>query len=147
MGSTPSWDALRERLAAELESLSEGEFVVVAEPEAAPGSSRGLFRRKPQTGPVRYVQFRDDGEWMYAECIGATLFGGDWEVSDDQHARLREAGWLAPGDDDPSGTQPAYPNYWALVPRADTGRLAGMGVGALAELGAAPTSLEWRRER
>lgn len=146
--STPAaWDDVRRRLRDLLTDLSQDEFVIVGEPSPEPGPPRGLLRRRPEPPPRRYVQFRDDGEWLYGECVGAALFGGDWEIGDEQHERLRAMGWLAPGDPDPSGTQPPYPNYWALRPRAEAGQMADQGVDALAELGADPATLEWQRDR
>ena len=89
---------------------------------------------------------RRDGDHWYAECVGATTFGGDWEVDDASHGRLRDLGWLVPGEDDPSGVQPSYPSYWKVLPRAEAGRAATMCSDALALLGADPSGLEWRRD-
>ena len=148
MGDPDEWAAVRNRLRHQLADLSADEFLVLGEPQQDPGPRRGLLRRRPEPPPSRYVQFRnDDGRWIYGECVGAALFGGDWEITEQQHALLRSLGWLAPGDDDPSGTQPSCPNYWALRPRAESAEMADMGVEALAILGADPATLEWRRDR
>lgn len=141
-----SWDDVRARLGAELLELDDGTFVVVEEPEPPRPPARGLLRRRPAAEPIRYAQVRRDGEHWYAECVGATSFGGDWDVDDTAHERLRALGWLAPGDDDPSGVRPSYPNYWKVLPRTEAGRAAALCSDALALLGADPSTLRWRRD-
>ena len=141
------WDVVRRRLEVELVDLAEEEFLVVGEPTPEPGPPRGLLRRRTPPPATRYVQVRRDGEHLYAECVGATSFGGDWEVQPAAHERLRGIGWLVPGEEDPSGVQPSYPSYWRLLPRAEAARAARMCADALAVLGADPATLEWRRDR
>lgn len=141
-----SWEDVRLQLARELLTLDGDEFVVVGEPEPPAAPARGLLRRRPAPAPTRYVQVRRDGEHWYAECVGATAFGGDWDVDDATHDRLRDLGWLVPGDDDPSGVQPSYPNYWRVLPRAEADRAAALCSRALELLGADPSTLEWRRD-
>lgn len=141
-----SWDDVRARLERELASLADGEFVVLGEPEPPRGPARGLLRRRPAPAPTRFVQVRRDGDHWYAECVGATSFGGDWDLEEVTHLRLRDLGWLVPGEDDPSGVQPSYPNYWKVLPRGEAGRAASICSDALALLGADPSTLEWRRD-
>ena len=114
-----SWHDVVRRLETELLTLGDEEFVVLGEPEPATAPARGLLRRRPRPAPTRYVQVRRSGGHWYAECVGATSFGGDWEVDPATDVRLRALGWLVPGDDDPSGVQPSYPNYWRVLPRED----------------------------
>lgn len=141
-----SWADVRRRLESDLLTLHDDEFVVLGEPEPAPAPARGLLRRRPAPAPTRYVQVRRDGEHWYAECVGAASFGGDWDVDEVTHARLRDLGWLVPGEEDPSGVQPSYPNYWTVLPRVEAGRAASLCADALALLGADPETLEWRRD-
>ena len=141
-----SWDDVRTGLERELLTLDGDEFVVVAEPEPPRPPARGLFRRQQAPEPTRYVQLRRDGDHWYAECVGAATFGGDWDINEVTHERLRDLGWLVPGEDDPSGVQPSYPNYWKVLPRAEAGRAATICSDALAILGADPSTLEWRRD-
>lgn len=82
-----------------------------------------------------YVQFRCAEGWVYAECIGSTAFGGQWPITGEQHEAIRSLGWLAPGDEDPTQTQPPFPNYWRTVPAARVLELVDLGVGALRILG------------
>lgn len=147
MTTTREWDQSYSRLRDILVDLSPDEFVVVSEPVEEPGPRRGLLRRRPEPPPVRYVQFRnDDGRWLYGECVGARLFGGDWEINEEHHQELRRMGWLAPGDPDPAGVQPSVRNYWVLLERGEASTLARMGIHALALLDADPGTLSWRRD-
>src|SRR5690606_18945269 len=125
-GRVTTWDDVRLRLHRDLATLDDREFVVVGEPSALPGPRRGLLRRRDRPAPTRYVQALRDGNHLLTECVGATLFGGDWEVDATTHERLGELGWLVPGDPDPSAWQPSYPNYWRVVERAEAARLAAM---------------------
>ncbi|NYD40534.1 TY-Chap domain-containing protein [Nocardioides panaciterrulae] len=152
-------EQVEKHLARTLADLGVNEFVIVGEPQPPAPPRTGLLRRRPAPPPSRYVQFRRDDEtaW-YGECVGATRFGGDWEVPEEVHDRLRSLGWLAPGDPDPTGTQPSYPHYWQCVttdPDRPSGHepgtdpateLARLGAAALDLLGVDPWSLTWRRE-
>ncbi|HEX5917975.1 MAG TPA: hypothetical protein VFY76_08980 [Nocardioides sp.] len=139
-----SWDDVRRRLEHEVAGLERDGFVVVGEPAAPAGPPRGLLRRRHQP-PSRYVQVRADGDGMlYAECVGATLFGGDWEVTPAQDDLLRSRGWYVPGQDNPWQVEQAYPNYFRYADVAATADLARACVDALAVLGVDPAGLVWR---
>jgi hypothetical protein len=135
------FDDLRRELAGRLAALSQGDALILGEPVEV--SKRRGFR-KQQVPPSRFVQFLRDPEHLYGECVGSTVFGGDWETSEADHQRIRALGWLAPGDPDPSGTRPGYPNYWCCLPESQADELATMAIGALDVLGAEPAALEWR---
>ena len=142
-----SWDDVRRRLEDELIDLVDEEFVVVGEPQPPAEPRQGLLRRRARPDPTRYVQVRRAGEHLVTECVGAASFGGDWEVDEPTHDRLRALGWLVPGDPDPVGVAPSYPNYWSALPRSEAAHTAAMCAGALEILGADADSLEWRRDR
>lgn len=139
-----SWDDVRRRLEEELVTLGPDDFVVVGEPDAPAEPRRGLLRRRASTPPRRYAQVRHDGDLFYAECVGATRFGGEWPVTDDQHGRLRELGWFVPGEGNPWDHAVSYPNYFCFDVPAQAARLAGLCATSLELLGAEPASLEWR---
>jgi hypothetical protein len=140
----PTWDSVRTDLVRELSRLQDREFVVLGDPLTRTGPTGLLRRRKPLPG--RYVQFLRMGDTLSGECVGATSFGGDWDISPDQDARIRSLGWYAPGE--MPDTEPGYPNYRHDVPRDQADRLADMGVQALTVLGVQPGgSLELRRDR
>jgi hypothetical protein len=139
-----SWDDVRRRLEHEVAGLETGAFVVLSEPAPPPGPPRGLLRRRDQL-PSRYVQVRaDDDAVLYAECVGSTSFGGDWDVTPAQDDLLRARGWYVPGQDNPWDVEQAYPNYFRYADATATADLARACVDALALLGADPSTLEWR---
>lgn len=137
-------DDLESTLAQEIGALGDRESLVVGEPAGQPGPRRGLLRRRTPPPPSRYVQYLRHHDTLFAECVGSRdHFGGDWPVTDDQHAALRSLGWLAPGDDDPTETQPHVPNYWWTDPSgSDVATAARLGAGALRVLGVDPAALE-----
>lgn len=141
-----AWDEVRARLAAQLADLADGELVVLGEPAGEPGPPRGLLRRRTPPPATRFVQVRRDEDQLYAECVGSTAFGGDWEVDDTTHERLRDLGWLVPGEVTASAMEPSYPAYWRLLPVSGAAELAGTCAGTLDALGADPSTLVWRRE-
>lgn len=141
-----AWRAVAERLAGTLDGLDDGGFVVLGEPEPAPPARRLRFGgRRAEAPGSRYVQVLRQGEWLQAECVGARLFGGAWELSAEQHDEIRALGWLAPGDADDLGTQPAYPNYWRTLPDSQRADVVALAVGALRVLGTRPEDLVWRQ--
>lgn len=142
-------DDLDSILAQEIGALGDGDSLVVSEPQGQPGPPRGLLRRRTPPPPTRYVQFLRHHDTLFAECIGSRdHFDGDWPITDAQHAELRALGWLAPGDDDPTETQPPVPNYWWTDPSgSDVATAARLGAGALELLGVDPASLEYVRNR
>ena len=142
-----TWADVAARLDAELTSLADGEFLVAGEPAAAPGPPRGLLRRRTPPPPRRYVQVRVADDWAYAECVGAARFCGEWPATPGQHDALRALGWLAPGDEDPTGTAPAYPNYWRTVPGSELPTLAALAARSLEVLGTDPDAVQVDRGR
>ena len=140
-----AWERVAERLVAALESLADGEFLVLAEPDAPGGPRRGLLRRRVRPGPIRYVQYLRIGSWLKGECVGAASFGGDWDVTASQDGQIRGLGWRAPGDVDETEDGTSYPNYRRTLPREEFRRAATMGVAALHVLGADPEGLSQQR--
>lgn len=141
-----AWEDVRRRLAAQLRELADEEFVVLGDPAPTREPGRGLLRRRPAPAATRFAQVRRSGDHLYAECVGATSFGGDWEMDDSSRSQLSGLGWLVPGEEDPSGVQPSYPNHWCVRPSQEADVVAAMCADALEILGSDPTSLEWRRD-
>jgi hypothetical protein len=142
-----TWDAWRTRLAHELSTLEDREFVIVGEPALEPGPPRGIFRRRPDPPPNRFVQFLwvEESSAFTAECVGASLFGGYVDIAPEDHERLRALGWNAPGDT----PEPQWGdlNYRRFAPRQESDELAQLAVDSLQVLGLAPTDLVLTRDR
>ena len=136
-----TWDSLHEQLTAWLESLQDGESVVLGEP-VVPGKAHGLFRRRAEPLPSRYVRYVRMEHYLGGECVGSTAFGGEWEISGAVDEQLRALGWRAP--DDTNREEWGAPLYKCDVPRTQAARLAGTGVDTLRLLGVAPAAVEFR---
>ena len=140
-----SWDDVRTRLEREVADLRDDGFVIVTEPAPPAGPPRGLLRRRHQP-PSRYVQVRAaEGGLLYAECVGATLFDGEWEVTATQHERLRALGWFVPGEDNPWEAEQTYPNYFRYEDGSRGAELSRLCAASLEILGADPDGLLWQR--
>ncbi len=140
-----SWDDVRTRLEREVADLGDDGFVVLSEPAPPAGPPRGLLRRRHQP-PSRYVQVRTaEPGMLYAECVGATLFDGEWEVSASQHEQLRALGWFVPGDDNPWDAAPAYPNYFRYDQVSSGPEVARTCVDSLQVLGVDPDVVVWQQ--
>jgi hypothetical protein len=147
------WSGWRDRLAAELATLSESEFVIFdhdVPPEMQRWSQprRGLFRTKP---PARLpsgflAQFAGQGQGcVIGTLAGATLVGGHVEVTEEQDARIRGLGWKGPGD--PGHYENYAPEYTVVDwPQSDAAGLARITVDALEVQGADP-ELAWHLRR
>lgn len=140
-----AWQQWRERIAGELAALADREFLVVGEPAAEPEPRRGLFRRRSDPAPTRFVQFLRIGDEVTAECVGATSFGGYVDIAPDDDERLRALGWQAPG----GSREPDWgaPNYRIHSRPSDSDRLTGLAVESLEVLGVAPDIVELTRDR
>lgn len=142
-----TWPDVRRTLEHQLGQLGVGDFVTVGEPKPPDGPPRGLLRRR-ETPPFRYVQaLLIEDSMFYAECVGATSFGGTWEVTPEQHERLRGLGWYLPGEENPWEAQPSYPTYFCYGPTSESDVLAGRMVSSLEVLGVDPGGLEWTTDR
>ncbi|MGH8868439.1 MAG: TY-Chap domain-containing protein [Actinomycetes bacterium] len=140
-----TWEHWRERLAHELATLDDGEFVVLGEPTPEPAPRRGLLRRRPDPPPTRFVQFLHAGDGVIAECVGATSFGGYVDIAPADHERLRALGWKAPGDT--SDVEWGAPNYRLYAAPDDGERLAQLATDSLQVLGLAPDTVALTRAR
>lgn len=140
------WELLERRLAEELAALGEHEFLVVGEPPPPQPPRPGPLRRRPAPPPHRYVQVLHAKQTLWAECVGATVFGGDYPLTDEQHAAIRALGWHAPGDPHDDEPPPAYPNYWRTVADDRVAEVGRLVAGALRVLGLEPDGLTWERD-
>ena len=147
------WTRWQERLAAEVATLSDVEFLVF-DHEVAPEQQRwseprrGLFRTKPPRRlPSGFVvQFAGQGQGVVLGILGgSTLVGGHVDLTEEQDQRIRDLGWKGPGD--PGHYEPYAPDYTVVDwPQSDSAGLAQITVEALAIQGAEP-DLAWTLRR
>lgn len=149
----PRWDRWRERLASELATLTETEFLIFdheVPPEQQRWSQprRRLFGTKPPVRlPSRFVaQFAGQGQGVVLGILGgAALAGGHVELTEEQDRRIRDLGWRRPGD--PGHCEPYAPDDTVLEwPQSDAEGLARITVEALEIQGATP-DLPWTLRR
>ncbi|MCW2710708.1 MAG: hypothetical protein JWP24_902 [Marmoricola sp.] len=138
------WAGVSHALSSALGQLPDGECVILGEPPCVPAPRRGLFARAPKVAPARYVQALRLEEVVSGECVGATSFGGTWEMSDATIAQLRGLGWLTPAE-----SHHAYghgtPNFGLYVDPSDAPGLADLMTASLEILGAHPATLVLQR--
>lgn len=142
----------RGRIASELSTLDQQEFVIVGEPEEEPAVPTGLLGKvkakvKKPTVPSRWGQVLCLDEVLFAEFVGTTHIGGTWEATDEQHEAVRAAGWLTPDETDPIAPTPTVPHYWRTVPQPECELIAELMVEAFTILGADLETLWLRREQ
>ena len=147
------WDLWRDRLATELATLGEVEFLVFdhpVPPEQQQWSEprRGfLGRKRAEPLPSGFVaQFAGQGQGVVlGNLAGAALVGGHLDLTEEQDRQIRELGWKAPGD--PGHYAPYAPDYTVTEwPHSDAAGLARITVEALAIQGASP-DLDWTLRR
>lgn len=148
----PAWDVWRDRLAAELATLQESEFVIfdhVVPPERQRWTQpkRAAFFKTPRPLPTGFVaQFVGQGEGVVmADLAGPTLVGGHIEITQAQDEQIRGLGWRGPGD--PGHWEGYAPNYTVVDwPQSEATGLAQITVDALEIQGARP-DLDWQLKR
>lgn len=150
-----AWNAWRDRLASELSTLQESEFVIfdhVVPPEQQRWTQPKnllLFktRPRPQPLPTGYLaQFVGQGQdVVMGDLAGPTLVGGHIEITEAQDEEIRGLGWRGPGD--PGHWEGYAPNYTLVDwPTSRAHDLAQITVDALEIQGARP-DLQWQLKR
>ena len=135
------WADVARDLTLGLDSLEDGEFLVLGEADHAVVPRRGLFGRPSRSDAARYVQVLRITDVLSAECVGATALGGTCVMSEDMILQLRELGWLTAEE---SLTQygTVTPNFELYVDLSSTPALAYVLVASLQLLDVQPQHLE-----
>jgi hypothetical protein len=134
------WAQVRHVLIAALDELADCEFLIMGEAAPPTAPRRRLFGGQKHSGSTRYVQALRVLDVFSAECVGATSFGGTWEMSEVTIGQLRAMGWLSPDESNAAyGTM--TPNFDLYVERTDTPGLADLMIASLALLGTQPRAL------
>lgn len=96
-----SWGQWCDRLAGELASLREGEFLNTWGPSVTRERPNGLLARsrRPEVFSAPVVRFLATEGFLLSESVPAFPSRGEPPLTDEQRAALSSAGWLMPGDD------------------------------------------------
>lgn len=96
-----TWKSWTQRLAGELATLREHEFVNTSGPRVTEESPPGLFgrRRKPRVVSQPVVRFLGVGDHLLCETVVPYPAPDEPAVTDEQRGQLSAVGWLMPGDD------------------------------------------------
>lgn len=128
------WSAWTSRLADELGSLADREFVNLVGPATSADPPRGVLarlRRPRPTGPV--VRILRLGSHLLCESVAPFPTRDEPPVSAERLGLLRRAGWLMPGDE---GYEPMGGDFCRVhVPTEEAGRAARLASTTLKILG------------
>ncbi|MFI7587101.1 TY-Chap domain-containing protein [Spongisporangium articulatum] len=146
------WEAVRDRIRSELETLGLPEALVISEPPAygpVPRTVWWQFWRssKPEQLPGVFVQFGQFwAEDLMCEFVGSTVIGGSYPMSAQQHEQLRQLGWLTP--EDPQYREAigkGVPNYAMRPHPVEVERVSAIAAESLSLFVADPTVLAYER--
>ena len=92
-----TWDDLNRRLTGAILALDLDDSLVVGDKQEP---RKGLFGRRSNPAPRRFVQVTAAQSVLIGECVGSTSFGGDWEMTPETEATLLRQGWQKPWSPD-----------------------------------------------
>ena len=128
------WNDLNRRLTSSIIALDLDDSLVVG--DKRPPVKKGLFGgRAPEPKPRRFVQVTAARDFLIGEVVGATAFGGDWDMSQETIDTLLSKGWEKPWSEE-------YRTFSRQTPLISANRLALQFVRALQLLGCEVADLE-----
>lgn len=127
------WDDVNRRLTSAIIALDLDDSLVIGERQEQ--RRTGLFGRTPQRSPRRFVQVTAARDFLIGEVVGATVFGGTWEMPPETIDTLLARGWEKPWSEE-------YRTFSRQVPLVSANRLALQLVRALQLLGCEVADLE-----
>ena len=133
------WNDLNRRLTSALIALDLDDSLIVGDKQEK--AKKGLFGRSSSGGPRRYVQVTAARDFLIGEVVGATAFGGTWDMPQETIDTLLAKGWEKPWSEE-------YRTFSRQTPLISANRLALQLVRALQVLGceAADLDVEFVRE-
>lgn len=142
------WQTWADRLAQQLATLGEHEFLNTWGPRITEERSQGLFgrRRKPRLISAPVVRYLGTEGQLLCETVAPFPAPDQPAVNEDQRAELSRLGWLMPGDD---GYEPmGGPFCRVYLPVAEAPRAAELAAQTYVALGVAgPEEIEMERGR
>lgn len=129
------WDDVNRRLTSALIALDLDDSLIIGEKVEAP--KKGVFGRAKAapTRPRRFVQVTAARDFLIGEVVGATAFGGEWEMSQETIDTLLSKGWEKPWSQE-------YRTFSRQTPLISANRLALQLVRALQLLGCEVADLD-----
>lgn len=123
-----AWREWCDRLAAELATLGESEFLNTAGPVVTRDAGRGLLGRprRPVVVSAPVFAVLGMGSHLLAESVTAFPTRGEPELGDEQREQLRAAGWSMPGHAGHEGA--GGPQLQVYIPSSQPERVAELAV-------------------
>lgn len=88
------WNDLNRRLTSALIALDLDDSLIVGEKQEKP--RKGFFRSVSTPPPRRFVQVTAARDFLIGEVVGATAFGGTWDMTQETIDTLISKGWEKP---------------------------------------------------
>ncbi len=128
------WDDVNRRLTSSIIALDLDDSIVVG--DRVEPVKKGLFgSRAASPRPRRFVQVTAARDFLIGEVVGATAFGGDWEMSQETIDTLLSRGWEKPWSEE-------FRTFSRQTPLISANRLALQFVRALQLLGCEVADLD-----
>ncbi|WP_323792789.1 TY-Chap domain-containing protein [Nocardioides sp.] len=129
------WNDLNRRLTSSLIALDLDDSLIIG--EKVEPARKGIFgqAKAAPARPRRYVQATAARDFLVGEVVGATAFGGEWEMSQETIDTLLSKGWEKPWSQD-------YRTFSRQTPLISANRLALQLVRALQLLGCEVADLD-----
>ncbi|MGA8846868.1 MAG: hypothetical protein WB471_09675 [Nocardioides sp.] len=127
------WNDLNRRLTSALIALDLDDSLVVGEKQDK--AKKGFFRSSSAPAPRRFVQVTAARDFLIGEVVGATAFGGTWDMSPETVDTLIGKGWEKPWSEE-------FRTFSRQTPLISANRLALQLVRALQLLGCEVADLE-----
>lgn len=127
------WDDLNRRLTSALIALDLDDSLIVGDQQGP--AKKGMFGRAPERKPRRFVQVTAARDFLIGEVVGATVFGGTWEMSQETIDTLLKRGWEKPWSEE-------FRTFSRQTPLISANRLALQLVRALQLLGCEVADLD-----
>ena len=128
-----TWDDVNRRVVGSLLALDLEDKLILR--ERVPRPRKKLFGKTPDRPPHRWVAVTAQQSLLFAELVGATRHGGDWEIDEATEARLQRSGWQPPWSDE-------FSEYTLERPLIQAPEVAVAVARALRDLGCEVADLE-----
>ena len=127
------WNDLNRRLTSSIIALDLDDSLIVGEKQDK--VKKGFFRSASTPAPRRFVQVTAARDFLIGEVVGATAFGGTWDMPQETIDTLLSKGWEKPWSEE-------FRTFTRQTPLISANRLALQLVRALQLLGCEMADLD-----